>query len=1053
MTSSSWDGRIPGTPLVVDNFRPRRTATMAAAGESHHDGHTETFYFCTHAHTDHTGGLSSTWDLGRIYCSHLTKQLLLHQFGPSLERRIIGLDEDQEHTIMTGRVAPDPHQDRLVVEDDDDGGDEYGVGPPAARRRRITVAPSSSRADSFSVTLFPSNHCPGSVMFAFSSSQWGRILHTGDFRYDPAKFHSAALHALIGQIDVLYFDATFMNTECAFPKKYEAIREIANAIRSMQEKHAREFPSAAGGASAPSPPPCPAAFDWRVYLCSDTLGGEELLASISHEFGESFIAPRTVDMEKRVTQLEAIARYTGEQTHVAFMPPTATNPPGAGGRSVHPGTRPPSNSHLYLAHGGGFQRFAQRNRIERANEKTKVRIEQEMQLALRHGSAIQSYSLTPAHSPGGVGVAAGVTRTSPPLTLYVNPSTLWFVNRTRSAASGSLTHAGILPLGSSFLSRGGMVRSRAEEELDQFAHAANSAPNKMPTRADDRWGVTHILWSMHSDCAETIDFLKFMRPRVAIPINVPVLCRADALEERYAGSPGHAPAPIHAVLGPASAPLIRHVEQVLRQAMPVEEVPIVKSVEYTPTVRQNALARQQRDMMLMQVNKMKEWNRMQHARALNGDSSSVGDSASDVGSNSTPPMRRAYSSPVKGKHARDGGGVTARDDAFTPCDKRIKLSHPPSPLDTLGGGFMHSRWRWTNNTHTAATGSVAPSFFKHSYPSRTDCKIPFNPRKCSDLHIHIERDIRPDLRQRIAHRLRHIGCQVSEWSPPHATTPAATPTAASGTTWTPCIMPFTETPESAASKVGNGTPAVSSPAQPSKKNTPAVDIGAALPIGVTVILISLDRPSTSKLLLPFIIKQVEEMIRNNDQPNKEKTAKQTSVDPAAAASSSGSSTRDWVARPVFICSIDFVLWLEGINRVDAAANDTEHDAIHGVDSSAAHDRLTLANRFNHTITWADVCIWNSLSKFEHLRAAHQTKAFAERKAMEAMAAGVGVQPSSAMAAGPMSARHTSLTPSSGTRHLHPPVASGRLVPIISVSTGDSSVEVLNTRRVIPIESI
>ena len=30
--------------------------------------------------TDHTGGLSPSWNLGPIYCSPITKQLLMHKF-------------------------------------------------------------------------------------------------------------------------------------------------------------------------------------------------------------------------------------------------------------------------------------------------------------------------------------------------------------------------------------------------------------------------------------------------------------------------------------------------------------------------------------------------------------------------------------------------------------------------------------------------------------------------------------------------------------------------------------------------------------------------------------------------------------------------------------------------------------------------------------------------------------------------------------------------------------------------------------------------------------
>uniref|UniRef100_A0A8B9IUF9 5' exonuclease Apollo n=1 Tax=Amazona collaria TaxID=241587 RepID=A0A8B9IUF9_9PSIT len=108
---------IPGTPIAVDFWSVRR------AGGAR-------LFFLSHLHSDHTVGLSSTWNRP-LYCSPLTARLL--------------------------------HR-RLQV--------------PTCWIRPLEVGQSHILGEEVTVTLLDSNHCPGSVMFLFEGA-FGTILYTG----------------------------------------------------------------------------------------------------------------------------------------------------------------------------------------------------------------------------------------------------------------------------------------------------------------------------------------------------------------------------------------------------------------------------------------------------------------------------------------------------------------------------------------------------------------------------------------------------------------------------------------------------------------------------------------------------------------------------------------------------------------------------------------------------------------------------------------------------------------------------------------------------------
>ena len=69
--------QIEFTNIIVDDFSIARREP----------NHTYT-HILTHIHTDHLKGLSDGWDCGPIYCSRITKQLLLQRY-PSLNNLVL----------------------------------------------------------------------------------------------------------------------------------------------------------------------------------------------------------------------------------------------------------------------------------------------------------------------------------------------------------------------------------------------------------------------------------------------------------------------------------------------------------------------------------------------------------------------------------------------------------------------------------------------------------------------------------------------------------------------------------------------------------------------------------------------------------------------------------------------------------------------------------------------------------------------------------------------------------------------------------------------------
>ncbi|XP_054722788.1 5' exonuclease Apollo-like [Uloborus diversus] len=190
---------LPGTPIAIDTWNVKANPQAR-------------IFFLSHFHGDHIVGLTNSWPYP-IYASPVTCKFLIHKLkiNPSLVK---SLEIGQDHLIPL-----DLEGQEMVT-----------------------------------VTLFDANHCPGSVMFLFSS-YFGDILYTADFRYKPEIFDGFELPP----IDVLYLDNTYCSPKCVFPSREDATEKILSQVHV-----------------------CLVQSD-RIFLGLDNLGKEDLLLQIAKE--------------------------------------------------------------------------------------------------------------------------------------------------------------------------------------------------------------------------------------------------------------------------------------------------------------------------------------------------------------------------------------------------------------------------------------------------------------------------------------------------------------------------------------------------------------------------------------------------------------------------------------------------------------------------------------------------------------------------------------------------------------------------------------------------
>ncbi len=154
--------KVPGTSFIVDGF--------------HYPSSSTKYYFLSHFHSDHYGGLDSSFDAGAVVCNAVTSRLIQTQLGVKKENILV-----LKEKVLT-------------------------------------------RIGSHSVVALPANHCPGACVFLFFTSPLKQVhFHTGDFRYCDAVRDDVRSFLCGRRIDTLLLDTTYADPKYNFPPQEACI--------------------------------------------------------------------------------------------------------------------------------------------------------------------------------------------------------------------------------------------------------------------------------------------------------------------------------------------------------------------------------------------------------------------------------------------------------------------------------------------------------------------------------------------------------------------------------------------------------------------------------------------------------------------------------------------------------------------------------------------------------------------------------------------------------------------------------------------------------------
>lgn len=188
--------KLPFLPIHIDNFV--RSSETVFTGR---DAGRHAIYFLSHAHTDHMTGLTPYWDGGLIFCTDITREILIQKMEDE-ERQGGGVGgcrarHGPRSVSFADRCVALPMWERIPLLSSPNTAvpplpPPTATADPSSQEAPPTVYSIGSSTDdeeqptpSVFVTLVPAFHIPGSVMLYFETP-YGRLLYTGDFKYEAA---------------------------------------------------------------------------------------------------------------------------------------------------------------------------------------------------------------------------------------------------------------------------------------------------------------------------------------------------------------------------------------------------------------------------------------------------------------------------------------------------------------------------------------------------------------------------------------------------------------------------------------------------------------------------------------------------------------------------------------------------------------------------------------------------------------------------------------------------------------------------------------------------
>eukprot|EP00392_Amoebophrya_sp_AT5.2_P017967 g18407.t1 len=209
-------------------------------------------YILSHFHSDHTAGLGKGFKHGKIYCTPLTADLIVHVTGvkrkyvvavPYREVHWIGGEQDDHAAsgVVQPESCPAPAAKGMKV------GSGSTVAHDAAAEPESTSKGNRSR-HTFLVFL-DANHCPGAAVMLIGSVRSRRaVLHCGDFRGTPSvaadvrqclrRLASLAEIDYEVRVDTIYLDNTYCRPRWVFPSQLQVLRELRDYVRKELRENA-----------------------------------------------------------------------------------------------------------------------------------------------------------------------------------------------------------------------------------------------------------------------------------------------------------------------------------------------------------------------------------------------------------------------------------------------------------------------------------------------------------------------------------------------------------------------------------------------------------------------------------------------------------------------------------------------------------------------------------------------------------------------------------------------------------------------------------------------